>query len=253
MKGNLVNEIISNIDDLSSSSPPNFWKTFDKQTRVARGSVPSMVYDNNNNMFLTSDDVRDKWKNNFSSLYNESLISPHDDQYTQLINIKEEVEYNILQNYSSKNDYLNSNISYDEVEKFIRPAGYDGRPICNEVLCKPQITYALFMLFSRIFQSGKNPSLLKRCKITPVPKSAMKDPHIPINYRGISLLSCVWKMYSSLLSNIILSYSEPCNILDDELDGCNYLFSACLVLYATILIMVNQHLQFFFRHWKSIR
>ena len=44
----------------------------------------------------------------------------------------------------------------------------------------------------------------------------MKDP---INYRGISLLSCVGKMYSSLLSNRILSYCELCNILVDEQNG----------------------------------
>ena len=47
----------------------------------------------------------------------------------------------------------------------------------------------------------------------------MKDPHVPINYRGISLLSCVGKMYASLLSNIILSYCELCNILVDEQNG----------------------------------
>ena len=73
--------------------------------------------------------------------------------------------------------------------------------------------------FSRIFESGKISLLWKRCNITPVPKSAMKDPHVPINYRGISLLSCVGKMYSSLLSDRILSYCELCNILVDEQNG----------------------------------
>ena len=228
MKGNIIKVPlinISNIKNLSSSSPHNFWKTLHKQTRVARSSVPSMVYDNHANMFLTSDEdaVRDKWKNDFSSLYNAALISPHDEQYTQLINMKEDVEHNMLQHDYNNNIFLNSNISYDEVEKCIerfkpdKASGYDG--ICNEVLCKPQITYVLYKLFSRIFESGKIPSLWKRCNITPVPKSAMKDTHVPINYRGISLLSCVGKMYSSLLSNRILSYCELCNILVDEQNG----------------------------------
>ena len=210
-------------------------------------------------MFLTSDEdaVRDKWKNDFSSLYNAALISPHDEQYTQLINMKEDVEHNMLQHDYNNNNFLNSNISYDEVEKCIRrlkpdkASGYDG--ICNKVLCKPQITYVLYKLFSRIFESGKIPSLWKRCNITPVPKSAMKDPHVPINYRGNSLLSCVGKMYSSLLSNTILSYCELCNILVDEQNGfrknrsCNdHIFSGTyLVLCATGSIMVNQLLQLF--------
>ena len=38
-------------------------------------------------------------------------------------------------------------------------------------------------------------------------------------YRVISLLSCVGKIYSSLLSNRILSYRELCNILVDEQTG----------------------------------
>ena len=83
----------------------------------------------------------------------------------------------------------------------------------------------------------QHPTLWKRCNITPVPKSAMKDPHLPINYRGISLLSCVGKMYSSLLSNRILSYCELCNILVDEQNGfrknrsCNdHIFSlSCII------------------------
>ena len=63
-------------------------------------------------MFLTSDEdaVRDKWKNDFSSLYNAALISPHDEQYTQLINMKEDVEHNMLQHDYSNNNFLNSNI-----------------------------------------------------------------------------------------------------------------------------------------------
>ena len=74
------------------------------------------------------------------------MISPHDEQYTQLIIMREDVEYNKLQIDYSNNNYLNSNISYDEIENIRRlkphkAAGYDG--ICNEVLCKPQITYVL--------------------------------------------------------------------------------------------------------------
>ena len=252
MKGNIINEIYLILRILAHQIHIISGKTLNKQTRVARS-------DNHDNMFLTSDEdaVRDKWKNDFSSLYNAALISPHDEQYTQLINMKEDVEHNMLQHDYNNNIFSNSNISYDEVEKCIgrlkpdKASGYDG--ICNEVLCKPQITYVLYELFSRIFESGKIPSLWKRCSITPVPKSAMKDPHVPINYRGISLLSCVGKMYSSLLSNRILSYCELCNILVDEQNGfrknrsCNdHIFSGTyLVLCATGSIMVNQLLQLF--------
>ena len=43
-----------------------------------------------------------------------------------------------------------------------------------------------------------------------------KDPYIPFNYIGISLLSCVSKAYTSILNNIITNYCEDNNILEDE-------------------------------------
>ncbi len=36
--------------------------------------------------------------------------------------------------------------------------------------------------------------------IVPIHQSMTKDPHIPLYYRGISLLSCVCKGYSNILS-----------------------------------------------------
>ena len=41
----------------------------------------------------------------------------------------------------------------------------------------------------------------------------------PLNYRGISLLSCIGKLYSCILSNRIVSYTNICNILVDEQNG----------------------------------
>ena len=51
------------------------------------------------------------------------------------------------------------------------------------------------------------------------PRVLKKDPFSPLNYRGISLLSCVCKLYSFILSNRIVLYSNICNILVDEQNG----------------------------------
>ena len=62
---------------------------------------------------------------------------------------------------------------------------------------------------------------IKRYKsiVSPIPKSGTKDPHTPLNYRGISLLSCLSKVYSSLLNIRILLYCNMSNILVDEQNG----------------------------------
>ena len=49
--------------------------------------------------------------------------------------------------------------------------------------------------------------------------SSMKDPHSPLQYRGISLLSNISNIYSGLLNNRIATYCEFLDIFVDEQNG----------------------------------
>lgn len=55
--------------------------------------------------------------------------------------------------------------------------------------------------------------------IKPIPKSAKNDPRIPLNYRGISLLSTVYKRYSNILNARLTEYLESIEYLVDEQNG----------------------------------
>jgi hypothetical protein len=48
-------------------------------------------------------------------------------------------------------------------------------------------------LFAALFDKGMAPSIWFRAIVNPIPKGSGKDPYIPINYRGISLVSCISK------------------------------------------------------------
>ncbi len=41
-----------------------------------------------------------------------------------------------------------------------------------------------------------------------LPKSASKDPYVPLKYNGISLLLCVSKVFSGLINNHVINYCE---------------------------------------------
>ncbi len=77
------------------------------------------------------------------------------------------------------------------------------------------LTTTLYNLFKLYLEYGKIPSVWLKSIISPVPKSSNKDPHVPLNYRGISLLSCVGKAYSSLLNRHIVSYCEQMDVFND--------------------------------------
>ena len=58
-----------------------------------------------------------------------------------------------------------------------------------------------------------------RAIVNPIPKRSGKDPYVPSNYRGISLLSCLSKTYISLISERINKLCEINDILVDEQNG----------------------------------
>ncbi len=95
--------------------------------------------------------------------------------------------------------------------------GIDKIP--NEVLKKHDVMLILFQLYVKCFDSGLEPSLWLKAVITPIPKSSTKDPFVPSNYRGISLLSWVCKVFSGIINRRISNYRELLDLFVDEQNG----------------------------------
>ena len=94
-------------------------------------------------------------------------------------------------------------------------------PLPNEIVKNDISIKLLHSLFSKFFpQYGIRPSVHGKATIYPLVKSAKNDTLVPLLYRGISLLSHVEKMYTSLLNNRLIAYLESSNILVEEQNGC---------------------------------
>ena len=109
---------------------------------------------------------------------------------------------------------INTDITVDEVEAAVtklkngKATGVDCIP--NEVIKKQSVLIWWYLLFQVCFENSLVPSIWRNAIIYPIPKCAIKDPFVPLNYRGISLFSCVSKTYSSILNNRIVKY---CNLM----------------------------------------
>jgi len=120
-------------------------------------------------------------------------------------------------------DSYNVNITVQEVEdakmsaKNNKAAGYDNIP--NEILKNKNVINVLCHMYQLCFDSGKTPSDWNKSIINPIPKDITKDRRIPLNYRGISLLSCISKIYSKILNKRMLDYAENNGLLCDEQNG----------------------------------
>ena len=92
--------------------------------------------------------------------------------------------------------------------------------IINEFLksCPVVIYDILLMFFNIILNTGIIPSVWSVSLIQPIykGKGSLDDPD---NYRGISLISCLGKMFTALINNRLTMYLDASNILGEEQAG----------------------------------
>lgn len=167
----------------------------------------------------------ERWEADHSNLFASSCSYQFDDQFfINTCKAKAVLEgNNVSPPLLSTNDLLNSDITVAEVQKVIekiklqKAVGEDE--LTNEVLKCPKLLNTLHCLFTNCFCSGVIPSGWYKSIIKPIPKSCQADPRIPLNYRGISLLSTVYKVYSAILNNRLCENIEENQIMVDEQNG----------------------------------
>jgi hypothetical protein len=123
----------------------------------------------------------------------------------------------------NENIYMNRNFTIQEVKNAVfkskngKSPGIDHIPY--EVLKYDVTTNVLTHLYQLCFDSGRIPSIWQRSIINPIEKSKDNDPRIPLNYRGISLICCTAKIYSSLLNGRVSEFLEDNQLTCDEQNG----------------------------------
>ena len=88
-----------------------------------------------------------------------------------------------------------------------------------EILKFPAVINTLHHLFQMLFDYRMTPGDWCRSLIHPILKSNSSDPGVPMNYRGISLISCIAKLYSATLNRRMMVFSESNDLLPDEQCG----------------------------------
>ena len=105
----------------------------------------------------------------------------------------------------------------NEIKKLInklndkKSSGYDELSAKFLKLCSPYISAPLSTIFNKSISSGIYPDLLKTARVTPIYKKGAKSD--PGNYRPISVLSQVNKIFEKVLHKRIYKYLTKFNIL----------------------------------------
>ena len=238
--------LLIDIETCNTNDPRQFWNYIKKLGPSKSKSIPWEIYDSDGNLCTDREAVLNKWKDDYCNLLNENPGSYDNDFYDHTIKNKEHLERNMTDPLFVMNHSLNKPLDFSEIEKAInkakvgKSAGIDGIP--NEVLKTDQVMRCLHAFFQLCFDAGYIPSEWTQAIICPIPKSKDSDPRVPLNYRGLSILSCIYKVYSAVLNNRVLQFFEDNNLLHDEQNGfrskrsCNdHIFS----LYSLIKNSLN--------------
>ena len=165
--------------------------------------------------------VHKKWEQDFADLFSGDQISSNFPR--EACALIDELERNMVQDEYSSNIMLNSDISLEEVRAAIhkskvrKAVGVEEIP--NEVLKSLSLLNVLFCLFQFCINYNIVPSVWYKSIIKPIPKSSKNYPRVPSNYRGISSLSTVYRLYSSLLNAQLTQYIEAVENLVGEQNG----------------------------------
>ena len=155
-------------------------------------------------------------------------------------------------NISESDNILNVPITGSEINKAIRAlklgkaAGHDG--ILNEYLknTKDILLPLLIKLFNIIFETGKLPSSWLDGRIRPIFKNKA-DSLNPENYRPITIVSCLSKLFTSILNNRLTTFLNTYEILQENQAGFRKTYSTTEHIFT-----LNSLLELFRAHKKKL-
>ncbi len=88
-----------------------------------------------------------------------------------------------------------------------------------EVFKRRQLLNVLTRFCKLYLESGKIPSEWRKSIICSIYKEKDLEKRLPSSYRGISLVSCFYKIYRVVLNNRVMLFLECDNKLVDEQNG----------------------------------
>ena len=197
---------ITDIEKICTGSPTSFWKCIKHLGPSNKHRIPSQV---NVNGIVHNDltTVLKMWKEEFSNLYKSSTAPGQALFYEECKSVVTNQENLMLNPGYVENDYINIEITETEVCNVIKKlkrkkaCGIDGVP--NEMLKNDKVMKFLVIFFNKCLSSSSIPKQWSEVIIKPIPKNLSKDQRVPLNYRGISLVSCICKVLSNIINQRI--------------------------------------------------
>ena len=158
--------------------------------------------------------MREVWKNVFEDL----LSRPYSTSEEEL-----DLEGQEMGVGEMDDEVLNRPVEVEEVWEALRRVREEATPgedgVMGKWLKNRAVGEFIFELCHACFERGEIPAVWREGIIVPIPKKAEKAIPDPNGYRGISLLSAVYKVFCTVLRMRLESYLEGNQLLCEEQNG----------------------------------
>ena len=190
-RDNLVDKLVK----MAEQSPSDFWKTLESLKNIDDNGT------NNNNSNIPSDE----WYEHFKSVGSREI---------QLNQERQDIIHNLIKSESNlssdSHDTLDKPITINEVKRIVKKLK-NGKSAGNDMVINEMLKFSLELLvpaiaklFNIVLKSGIFPSKWNTTFQVPLYKKG--DPLNCDNYRGISLTSCLGKVFTGLLAERLQNF-----------------------------------------------
>lgn len=198
-------QLMEKLELASESNPKEYWKLLEalKQTETSK---------TNSNSAISSED----WVTHFRNLFKPHLLtqsSTEKDILQELDKLEKEKCFN----------ELSFRITIDEVQmasKQLKSGKSSGPDSLSNEIIKASLKLILPLitkLFNNILTSGSYPKCWTEGMITTLHKKG--DLTCPDNYRGITISSCLGKLFCTVLNNRLKVFCNSNNLIDERQSG----------------------------------
>ncbi len=224
----------------------DFWRKIGKlgihQDRKIK--IPWEIVDSDGQSDFDKRNVLNRWSCDFKNLFTGIGNDNFDENHLQ--HVKTSLQNDSWPENVPDTEQLNIDITLEEVQKAVyhaklrKATGIDSIPA--EVLKNPTCISLLHKLVNYCFHSGCVPAQWKQGIINPIPKGTGKDNRVPLNYRGITLISVPCKIYCDILNRRLVKWLEENQVIVDEQNGYRKKRSCEDHLYSLYSVINNRKL-----------
>ena len=207
--------LCAELDELEGRNPSKWWKKVKGIIGNNKYKVDlNKVVDSEGNLVEEKENVLGVWTSHFNELLNNQ--GEHN-------SIRDTEVDDIVTSGDGKFDELDRLLEREEVEKAIRDVRLNAAPGQDMIIGKwvknGVVTDFIFKFCEKCLELGQIPSAWRDGYIVPIPKGSSTGVPNPSKFRGISVLSVVYKIFCTVVRNRLTEMAESNGLLCEEQNG----------------------------------